>query len=112
MTDTEFLLQADLVLRAIEAAADASEDDIEPTRSGNVVTLEFTNGSQIIVNLQQPLHEIWVAARSGGFHFRAEGDQWRDTRSGRELTVVLGDAAREQAQSTLDVQLQPLPAAD
>lgn len=93
MSPSEFLRLADETLDAIETAvgqvADTSDVDIEASRSGNVVTIEFDDGSKIIVNSQEPMQEIWVAARSGGFHFRRDGERWIDTRDGSELFAAL-----------------------
>lgn len=101
MTDAEFHELAEQALRAVEAACDriteTTDVDIDSRRSGSVVTLVFGNGSQIVVNLQRPLHEIWLAARSGGFHFQHDGQQWMDTRGRGEFFAVLTGCAREQA---------------
>jgi CyaY protein len=97
MTDSEYLSLAEAALAAVEQAVEASGADIDTERSGNVLTLEFDNGSKIIVNLQAPMHEIWVAAKSGGFHFRYREEAWRDTRSERELFAALSEFASQQA---------------
>lgn len=102
MTDSEFLERAEEALLRIEAAADASQADVEAMRSGHVLTLAFENDSQIVVNLQQAMQEIWVAARSGGFHFRHDGQAWRDTRGHAELFELLSRTAIEQAGACLD----------
>ncbi len=96
MTDTEFHQMADAFLTGLEDALDAA--DIEWERApGGVMQLDFDNGTQIIINKQPPLHEIWVAAKSGGFHYRREGDAWIDTRSGDELEAALNRYCSEQA---------------
>lgn len=106
MTETEFLVLSAAVLRQIEqsvesAAADAGVD-VECSFSGNVLEIEFVdNGSKIIVNSQAPMQEIWVAAKSGGFHFRCDGDRWVDTRSGEELYAALTKMASAQAGHSL-----------
>lgn len=101
MTDSEFMDQAETVLRAIEAACDrindASDADIDNQRVGGMVTLTFANRSQIIVNLQKPLHEIWLAARAGGFHYKFDGLQWQDTKGHGEFFANLTQHASEQA---------------
>ena len=97
MTDSEYLRLAEAVLTAVEQGVDEAEADIELERSGNVLTLEFANRSKIIVNLQPPMHEIWIAAKAGGFHFRYVDDEWRDTRSGAEFFAALTDYATQQA---------------
>ncbi|HEX7649425.1 MAG TPA: iron donor protein CyaY [Noviherbaspirillum sp.] len=101
MTESEFLALADRTLTTIEAAleriADETDLDVECSRSGNVLTIEFVdNGSKIIVNSQAPMQEMWVAARSGGFHYRRESDRWVNTRDGSELFAALSKIASEQ----------------
>jgi CyaY protein len=97
MSDSEYLMRAEAVLAAVERALDDAAADIEFERSGNVLTLEFENGSKIIVNLQPPMQEIWIAAKAGGFHFRYVDDAWRDTRGGAEFFAALSDYATQQA---------------
>ena len=97
MTDSDYLSRAEAVLAAVERAVDEAEADIELERSGNVLTLEFENRSKIIVNLQPPMSEIWIAAKAGGFHYRFIDGEWRDTRSGTEFFSALSTYATEQA---------------
>ena len=97
MTDLEFLNQAEQLLKSIEAACDRlndSEDiDIDNQRNGGVVTLIFVDRSQIVVNLQKPLHEIWMASRAGGFHFRYQNGVWQDTKGAGEFFQALSSQA-------------------
>ncbi len=101
MTDTQFLDQAELLLQTVEQACDrlndATEADIDNQRVGAMVTLSFPNASQIVVNMQKPLHEIWLAARSGGYHFRFDGGKWQDTKGQGEFFLNLDRCASEQA---------------
>lgn len=97
MSDSEYLTRAEAALAAIERTLDDTAADIEFERSGNVLTLEFENGTKIIVNLQPPMREIWIAAKAGGFHFRYTDDAWRDTRNGTEFFAALSDYATQQA---------------
>ena len=106
MTESEFLAVAEAVLDDIESrieqTADAADVDVESSRSGNVLEIEFIDqGSKIIVNTQAPMQEIWVAARSGGFHFRMKGDLWLDTRDGSELFAALSSLVSAQAGQSL-----------
>ena len=89
MTESEFNERAEAVLRAVERAIDALDAGIDCARSGGVLTLELDNDSKIIVNTQLPMRQIWVAARSGGYHFDYDGQAWRDTRDGTELFTAL-----------------------
>jgi CyaY protein len=97
MTDSDYLTRAEAVLAAIERAFDDIDADIEIERSGNVLTLEFENRTKIIVNLQPAMHEIWIAAKSGGFHFKFVDGEWRDTRDGSEFFAALSQYASQQA---------------
>lgn len=105
LTESEFLVLAgqalDRLEADIEAAADAADADVEINRTGNVMELEFEDGSKIIVNSQAPMQELWVAAKAGGFHFRHDGSQWLDTRSGAELYAALSGYMSQQAGATL-----------
>lgn len=102
MSESEFLALAEATLTQIEAALDRLNDedvlDVECSRSGNVLEIEFIdNGTKIIVNSQAPMREMWVAARSGGFHYKRVDDEWRNTRDGSELFAALSSMASEQA---------------
>jgi CyaY protein len=105
MTDTEFMDKAEALLKAVEAACDRINDeslaDIDNQRVGGMVTLVFSNHSQIVINLQKPLHEIWMAARSGGYHFKYADVQWTDTKGQGEFFDCLTRFASEQAASSL-----------
>jgi len=102
MTDQEYLEKAEAALARIELSCDrlneTTDTDLDNQRVGGMITLTFANRSQIVINLQKPLHEIWLAARRGGFHFRyADAGQWVCTKTGAELFGLLGDTASEQA---------------
>jgi CyaY protein len=88
-----FTARAERLLASVESAIDGVADDldIDVLRAGNVITLTFENGHRMVVNSQEAAQEIWLAARSGGFHYRwDDGAQcWRDTRSDEDLRVVL-----------------------
>jgi len=88
MDANEFEAQAARALDAIEEMLEHAEADFE-RKEGGIVEIERADGSRIIVNRHAAAQEIWVAARSGGFHYRWDGSAWRDTRSGDELLAAL-----------------------
>ncbi|CAG9182741.1 iron donor protein CyaY [Cupriavidus respiraculi] len=108
LSESEFVTLASAALDRlesdIETAADAADADIEINRTGNVMELEFEDGSKIIVNSQAPMQELWVAARAGGFHFRRDGERWVDTRSGGELYQALSQYLSQQAGTTITLR--------
>jgi CyaY protein len=104
MNDKEFNTLADAALARIEAGLEACGADLDFAMvSAGVLEIEFADGSKIIVNRHGAAQELWVAARSGGFHFRWDGQAWRDTRDSRELVAAL--SALVSAQSGAAVKL-------
>lgn len=105
MTDLEFMDRAEKLLSRIEAGCDRLNDqadvDIDNQRVGGMVTLTFPDRSQIVINLQKPLQEVWLAARSGGYHFRFDGEHWSDTKGQGEFLACLNRNASTQAGMTL-----------
>ena len=101
MDPGDFERQADAMLEKIAGFVEASgvDCDCEPKGSG-VLELEFPDGSRIVVNRHSAAREIWVAARSGGFHFRFDGSAWVDTRDKRELLAALSELIGEQSRTT------------
>lgn len=102
MDESTFEALAEAELARIEQAFDASgvDADIE-AKGGGVLEIEFSDGSKIIVNRHAAAREIWVAARSGGFHYRYDGQRWLNTRDGGELYAALSRLATEQSGSTV-----------
>jgi CyaY protein len=105
LTDAQYHDAIQAVLARIEGTVDrwleSDVADIDAARSGGMLTLTLPNRTQLIVNAQPPLHELWLAARRGGFHFRHAGGQWVDTRSGEEFFALLSACASEQAGAPL-----------
>lgn len=95
LEESEFHLRVDAVLAAIESQLEA-HDGIDCDVNGGILNLEFDNGSKVIINRQTPNREIWVATKSGGFHFRFDGSAWRDTRSHEPLASLLAKVIGEQ----------------
>jgi CyaY protein len=105
LTDSEYDAKTSAVLASVEATVDRwlQDDvvDIDTNRTGGLLEMSFPNGSKIVLNTQPPLQELWLAARSGGFHYKYVDGQWRDTRDGRELFDALTACASEQAAQAL-----------
>ena len=105
MTESEFATTSRELLSQIEGAIDAVDLDIDFERKGDgILEIEFADRSRIIVNTQAPTRQIWVAAKSGGFHFEFVGGGWRDTRSGESLIVLLARVMSEQARVAVDLR--------
>jgi len=106
MNDTDFDRLAGAALQQIEQQLEGSGVDADfELKEGGVLEVEFADRSKLIVNRHAAAREIWVAARSGGFHFRWDGAAWRDTRDGSELFTALSRLA--SLQSGAPVKLLP-----
>lgn len=102
MNDSEFINHSDAVFSRIEQAVEDSGLDVDTLRQGNVLQLEFDNGSTIIVNRHEAQHELWIAAKSGGYHFAWRDDAWRSTRDDTEFFTVLAEVIRTAAGEAFD----------
>lgn len=106
LTDAEYLRETSALLARVEAAADrwlqGDVIDIDAHRTGGLLELVFPDGSKIVINTQPPLHEVWLATRGGGFHYRWCGDSWRDTRDGSDFLCTLSAHASTQGGTALD----------
>ena len=100
LTDSRYRALTSAVLASVEATIDRwlEQDliDIDAQRAGGLLEMRFPNGSTIVLNTQAPLQELWLAARSGGFHYKYVDGAWRGTRDGRELFDALSACASEQ----------------
>lgn len=98
MTESEFEALAGAALAALEGALEAAVPDADVQAKGTgLLEIEFDDGSKMVINRHAAAREIWVAARSGGFHFRYDGSVWRDTRDGTELFAAVSKLASQQS---------------
>lgn len=108
MNEAEFNDLADQTIEAIQDAIDNCDADIDYDEIGGVLTLEFENGSKIIFSKQAPVKQLWMAARSGGFHFDYDeaSQQWVcDSGEKETLSVMLSRLAGEQAEKAVELSL-------
>lgn len=105
MNDSEFNSLADAMLSRIESGLDASGADLDFAMvSAGVLEIELADRSKLIVNRHGAAQELWVAARAGGFHFRWDGQCWRDTRDGSELLAALSALISAQSGTPLSLE--------
>ena len=91
MTESEYLQLTDALFKNIEQAIDDSDADIECNLSGSVMTIEFADRSQVIVNRHAPYQEMWLAAKSGAYHFGYQDGKWMSRRDDSEFYGTLGE---------------------
>src|SRR5258705_11257636 len=96
-TRADFGALADAALEQIQLALEASGSDADvESKADGVVELTFEDDSRMVINRHGAAREIWVAAPSGGFHFRWDGTAWRNTRDGTELFAALSKLVSAQ----------------
>ena len=94
MTESEYTQLADGIFRRIENALDNCDSDIDYNLNGPVLEIEFEDSSKIIINRHTPNQEIWLAAKSGGFHYSFIEGKWRSKRDDTELFGKLSELVR------------------
>lgn len=102
MTESEFNELADAVFQRIELAIDDGDADIDYDSNGTVLEMEFADGSKLIVNRHVPNREIWLAAKSGGFHYALQNERWYSQRDGSELFAKLSELVQLGTGAQLD----------
>jgi CyaY protein len=104
MDESEFIRLAEQTLLELDRRIEASGVDADcEFRGTGVLEIEFVNGSKIVVNSQAAAREIWVAAKSGGYHFRSDGARWVNTRDGADLFAALSAYVSQQAGETVNL---------
>ncbi len=102
MTESEFNQLADTVFERIESALDKCEADIDYDSNGTVLEMELSDGGKVIVNRHVPNREIWLAAKSGGFHYGYARGKWTSQRAGSELYSRLSELVQAGTGERLD----------
>lgn|SRR5690606_24830946 len=104
LSESRFHDLVDAAQQAVEDIFDDSDLDVDLENSGGVLTVRFANGSQLILSRQVPIRQLWLAARSGGFHFGydEDGQRWVCDSSGESLGEMLARTTLEQCGEELD----------
>jgi CyaY protein len=106
LTEARFHDLVDATQQALEDIFDETDLDLDLENSAGVLTVKFENGSQVIISRQEPLRQLWLAARSGGFHFDydEESSKWMCDTTDELLGEMLTRITQEQAGVELDFE--------
>jgi CyaY protein len=104
LTEARFHDLVDATQQSLEDIFDESDLDLDLENSAGVLTVKFENGTQLIFSRQEPLRQLWLAARSGGFHFDYDEEEkrWVCDTSDELLSEMLARITLEQAGVELD----------
>lgn len=105
MNETEFIQHTEALFNHIEDQIDENGWDFDCQFAGNVLTIEAEDGTQIIVNRHTPNQELWIAAKSGGYHFTEQNGQWLSTRDNSEFFAVLSEALSAAAGEAVRIEV-------
>lgn len=109
MNDSEYAQLVEQTLTAIEQAVeqaiDQSDASLDFENTGGVLTIfcEDSN-TQVIVSRQAPMQQIWVAAKSGGYHCGREGEAWYCTTTQEPLPALLSRVCSEQSHEAVELE--------
>lgn len=97
MDEAQYQAEMERIFLAVEDAIDQRELDVDIDSTGGILTVTFEDGSAIIFSRQPASRELWIAARSGGFHLANEGGAWRCGGTGETLAELVNRTFSEQA---------------
>ncbi len=108
LTEARFHDLVDATQQAVEDIFDDSDLDLDLENSAGVLTVRFESGTQLIFSRQEPLRQLWLAARSGGFHFDYDqaSQRWMCDSSDEQLGEMLARITLEQ--SGVDLEFEEL----
>ena len=95
MTETEYLQQTQMLFNTVMAHIEDNYPDLDAQSQGAIVEIENQDGQKIIINQQTPMQEVWLASRSGGYHFKWNGASWVNTRDGADFWDFLNVAVAQ-----------------
>ncbi len=102
MDESAYHSLCDKLFAELDTALESHPAELDFENTGGVIEIDLDEGGKIIINRQPPAREVWIAAKSGGYHFRFEDGQWRDTRDGVEIFARLQKSLQEQGASFAD----------
>ncbi|MFP3516116.1 iron donor protein CyaY [Pseudomonas sp. SIMBA_077] len=106
LTEARFHDLVDATQEILEDVFDDSKLDVDIKNSAGVLTIKFENGSQLIFSRQEPLRQLWLAARSGGFHFEYDEDnsRWVHDSTHELLSEMVARLTLEQTGAELEFE--------
>lgn len=100
MDESTYYRHAKTAFTKVEDALDALEEGaVDFERSGDVLTIVFSNGKKCVLNTQRPTRQLWLAADARAWHFSFDEGRgtWLDDKGlGIELFAQLSDIVKAQ----------------
>ncbi|WP_040260273.1 MULTISPECIES: iron donor protein CyaY [Pseudomonas] len=106
LSEARFHDLVDETQQALDVLFEDSGLDVDVENSAGILTIRFDNGTQLIFSRQPPLRQLWLAARSGGFHFDydEESGKWMCDSTDELLNEMLVRIVFEQTGEKLDFE--------
>lgn len=98
--DSAFLKAIEATLNQVEQYIENLDEmldlDADTSRAGNVLTMDFADKGKLILNSQVANHELWLAAKSGGYHYKFTGAGWLETKAAEAFELHFVKVLSEQ----------------
>lgn len=78
MNTVEFHQLVEKTWLKVEEQLEEQDCDVDCEIHGSVMTIFFQDDSQIVINKQEAMLELWLASKLGGFHFKYQNNDWID----------------------------------
>ena len=105
MSESEYKEMINDLIIEIEDALEELDNGIDYESSDGFLTIFMVNKSQIIINRQTAALQLWLAAKSGGFHFDYVNNGWQDDRTGESFLNTLNRCLSEQSGEKIALDL-------
>ena len=96
MDDNEYFDLVEEIFNDVEDRVDELSFDLDIDVSGGLLTIMFPDGSSVVLSKQVANHEIWIAAKSGGFHLQLKDSLWACSTTGETMSELLSRVFTEQ----------------
>lgn len=103
MTESEFIQMIDEFFNDFEEAIEEADLPLDLDHGGGIMTITFSNGRQMVINRHTPMHQLWLAGKSQGYHFDYQDGRWVCNRSGRDFFDIFNESATEMAGEPINI---------
>jgi CyaY protein len=89
--------------RVLDLFENIESDEADVEEGGDVIRIDYKNGSRVVLNTQRPARQLWLAGGSQAWHFSfdAEHGTWLDDKGRGELFAILSTLTEQAIGLTL-----------
>lgn len=101
-----FYTESSKALRHIdEVLGDLEHEDLDVDLAGDVLTLDFSDGSKFVINAHSAAEQVWMAAGTTAWHYDwiAEDERWIATKTNDELMSTVARVVGEKLGAKIEL---------